>query len=190
MGKKEYKSAIRSRRLINEALAEIMNEKAMEKITVTDVVKRADLNRGTFYAHYRDINDVLEKQIVFLCSELRTVLHERSLNSKSPDPYIVLKQIQKSLERNLPFFTSLIKSGNYTNLSIQLRQVFIDYMLEHEKEFSNNNHEDYLFNIMFASGGISAMYQDWFNGKLPITLDQLTKKATIVAREIANKMNH
>jgi AcrR family transcriptional regulator len=62
MGEKaEYKSAIRSRRLIRQAFIELMKEKELEKITVTDIVKRADINRGTFYAHYKYTRAVIEQ---------------------------------------------------------------------------------------------------------------------------------
>ena len=63
MAKAEYRSAIRSRKLINEALADLLTEKPLDKITVTDVVSRADINRGTFYAHYKDIPDVVDHLI-------------------------------------------------------------------------------------------------------------------------------
>ena len=46
MAKAEYRSAIRSKRLINDALADLLQEKPLDKITVTDVVNRADINRG------------------------------------------------------------------------------------------------------------------------------------------------
>ena len=48
MGQKaEYKSAARSRRLLREAYVQLMAEKPPERITVTDIVGRAGLNRGT-----------------------------------------------------------------------------------------------------------------------------------------------
>jgi len=53
MAKAEYRSAVRSRRLIHTALADLLLEKPLDKITVTDVVNRAEINRGTFYLHYR-----------------------------------------------------------------------------------------------------------------------------------------
>lgn len=56
MAKAEYKSAIRSRRMIQRALVELLQEKELDKITVTDIVTRADINRGTFYAHYADLS--------------------------------------------------------------------------------------------------------------------------------------
>ena len=41
MARAEYRSAIRSRKLINAALADLLQEKPLDKITVTDVVNRA-----------------------------------------------------------------------------------------------------------------------------------------------------
>ena len=68
MAKAEYRSAVRSRKLIKAALADLLQEKPLDKITVTDVVNRAQINRGTFYAHYTDIPDVIHHliQVLFL----------------------------------------------------------------------------------------------------------------------------
>ena len=38
-----------------------MEEKDFEIITVLDITKRANINRGTFYLHYVDKYDMLEK---------------------------------------------------------------------------------------------------------------------------------
>ena len=64
MAKAEYKNAVRSRKMIQRALVALLQEKELDKITVTDIVTRADINRGTFYAHYTDISmvDVYKRQ--------------------------------------------------------------------------------------------------------------------------------
>ena len=56
--KAEYRSAIRSKRMIKQAFLSLIKEKDISKITVTELVERADLNRATFYAHYPDIYGV------------------------------------------------------------------------------------------------------------------------------------
>lgn len=38
----------------------LLNDKPLEKITVADVCRVAKINRGTFYLHYRDINDLID----------------------------------------------------------------------------------------------------------------------------------
>ena len=186
MAKAEYRSAVRSRRLINEALAEWMQEKPLDKITVTDVVTRANLNRGTFYAHYTDIPDVVNHRVEDTCQTLREALRARSLQQcEHPDPAGVLLQLQKLLEEDLPFYRSLLTSSSAATAVEKIRNVFIEYMLEHENDVSVQDTTRYLFGIMFASGGVITMYQDWFNGKLPMTLEQLTERAIAVARSIA-----
>ncbi len=55
----EYRSSIRSRLLITNALLSLAKKKPFEDITITDIVKEADINRGTFYAHFKDTSDVL-----------------------------------------------------------------------------------------------------------------------------------
>ena len=43
-----------TKRLMKDALLELMEEKPFAKISVTEVCARADVNRSTFYAHYQD----------------------------------------------------------------------------------------------------------------------------------------
>lgn len=59
--KTEYRNAVRSRRLICEALLELLDEKPLEKITVTDIAHRADISRGTFYLHYDSVRSVISE---------------------------------------------------------------------------------------------------------------------------------
>ena len=44
-----------------QALIQLLNEKALNRITVKDLCEYADLNRSTFYLHYYDINDLIDK---------------------------------------------------------------------------------------------------------------------------------
>ena len=48
-----------TRKLIQEALLELLETQPLEKITVTDVCSAADVNRSTFYAHYTDVSQLL-----------------------------------------------------------------------------------------------------------------------------------
>ena len=55
---KPDRRAVRSKRLIIEALRELILEKDYKKISVSDIVKRADIGRATFYAHFEDKEDL------------------------------------------------------------------------------------------------------------------------------------
>lgn len=49
----------RTRRVLKEALTDLILEKGYERVTVRDVLDRADVGRSTFYAHFVDKDDLL-----------------------------------------------------------------------------------------------------------------------------------
>lgn len=51
--------AINVKKLLAESLLELSEEKPLDKISVTDIVKRAGAGRQTFYNHFKDKNDLL-----------------------------------------------------------------------------------------------------------------------------------
>lgn len=44
-----------TKNVIRQALMELLKEKPISKITVTDICKLADINRSTFYSYYEDV---------------------------------------------------------------------------------------------------------------------------------------
>lgn len=52
---------LRTRQMLRDALIDLIEERGLEGLTVRDLTQRAGLNRGTFYLHYRDIQDLLEQ---------------------------------------------------------------------------------------------------------------------------------
>ena len=45
--------------VIRQALFDLLKEKPLNKITVTDICKMADINRSTFYSYYEDVYALL-----------------------------------------------------------------------------------------------------------------------------------
>ena len=61
MEKKTDRRVVKTKNAIFKAFVELLNEKDINQITITDVAKRANINRKTFYNYYSDINDVMEE---------------------------------------------------------------------------------------------------------------------------------
>jgi len=49
----------RTRELLRRALLSLIQEKGYDRVTVQDILEQADVGRSTFYAHYRDKDDLL-----------------------------------------------------------------------------------------------------------------------------------
>ncbi len=52
----------RTRQLLQDALLALILEKGYAAITIQDILDRANLGRSTFYAHYRDKEDLLTSE--------------------------------------------------------------------------------------------------------------------------------
>lgn len=50
----------RTKEIISEAFTQLLEEKAIRKITVKDIVDRCGVNRNTFYYHFQDIPALCE----------------------------------------------------------------------------------------------------------------------------------
>ena len=51
----------RTKKILTEALIEILKEKNVMDVTVSELAKKADVTRTTFYQYYRDPVDMLEQ---------------------------------------------------------------------------------------------------------------------------------
>lgn len=65
----------KTKQLLCEAFISLLKQKPIDKISVTELCRTADINRGSFYAHYTDVYDLLDKteDAVFahLCAAVR-----------------------------------------------------------------------------------------------------------------------
>ncbi|MFC5467494.1 TetR/AcrR family transcriptional regulator [Cohnella suwonensis] len=60
----------RTKQMFKDALVSLIREGDKSKITVQSVAERAELNRATFYLHYRDLEDLTERMMDDILAEL------------------------------------------------------------------------------------------------------------------------
>lgn len=86
--KDEKKSAVdprilRTRQLIRGAFVELLQEMDIEKLSVNKIAERATINRVTFYLHYRDITDMMEKMADEMIEHIERIVDEYALILRS-----------------------------------------------------------------------------------------------------------
>jgi len=64
----------RTRDVLGDALIALIQEKEFESISVQEVLDRAGVGRSTFYAHYRDKNDLLLSDVEDFLQFMSTLL--------------------------------------------------------------------------------------------------------------------
>ena len=89
----------RSKRALRTALIELMEERGLDGLSVNDLCARADLNRGTFYNHFHDKDDLLTTLEDEVIDELERIQEQmkgltvmdlvRYRTRKQPLPFLV-----------------------------------------------------------------------------------------------------
>ena len=190
MEKKEYRSAIRSRKMIRQAFFELLKEKNFEKITVTDIVKKADINRSTFYAHYPDVMGVVEEIQQEILIYTQQFMENVDFKDFYDNPKPHLQHIVKLVAENNELYRLLMTSAMAAKQLACLKYILIDRTIETlEMQNGSINKFEWEFSIRFYMGGIIDVYTQWMNGVIDCSLDDLTDQlANIIYQSTRNNM--
>lgn len=96
----------RTRRMLHQALRELMAEKRYDSITVQDILDQADVGRTTFYAHYQDKEDLATSMLIDLMDRLLSVLDEPGQEDQQILPTRILF---KHIEENHEIFKGMMQ---------------------------------------------------------------------------------
>ena len=97
----------RTQRSLSEALVELIKEKRFDEITVQNVIDRADVGRSTFYSHFRDKEDLFQKDWErFLDGFAQHIDWEKAGQGR----FVPVVYLFSHLQEYQPFYQSLVRS--------------------------------------------------------------------------------
>ena len=171
--KAEYRSSIRSKVMIKEALLSLMLEKPFDKITITDIVTRADINRGTFYAHYDNTSDVLKRISTSVMEEISSAFRSRNNSDVLWNPREYLKQISDFFLMDPVRFARLVGTDKISEVLDDARHAAIAKILSDLGDSISESARPQLSVILdYSISGICTLYTDILLKKIPVTLEE------------------
>ncbi len=172
--KKEYRCVARTKRMIRLAFTELLDEKKnIESITVSAIVKRADIAKSTFYNHYSDVYSVAEEFENELINELSVTLDEIAVvDSTEYEKYI--KKLIEFLEENEDIYSRVIMSSNVRFFIDKLKLIVSKKMFEESTVFSlSQNKSERYAQIRFLTNASVDTMVDYFKGTLDVSLNKV-----------------
>lgn len=103
----------RTRDTLGDALVELMQEKPFDDITVQEVLDRAGVGRTTFYAHYRDKQDLFLSDVEDFLEWMSTLLTRRGDSLERIAP---VQELFSHLADVHDFHDALVASGKATEV--------------------------------------------------------------------------
>ena len=121
----------RSKKALRKALIELMEKSGLESISVNDLCVQADLNRGTFYNHFKSKEDLIaqfEDEVIDGLSDLQRQMTKITLSDlasyrmkKKPLPFLV--DLFDYLKKEGDFLHAILGPGGDVRFGPRLRDL-------------------------------------------------------------------
>ena len=119
----------RTKMLLQNALVELMLEKAVGKISVKELTQKADVNRSTFYLHYLDIYDMLEQMENEFVETIQGFFHDFFTPLPTSMPLTLFVNISEWLEQDKEYYVKLLRGSAsgyiFEELESRIRDEFL-----------------------------------------------------------------
>ena len=167
-----------TKRLLREALLSLLNEKPLRSITVKELCAKAGLNRGTFYAHYADVYDLMEQ----IEEDMRGDFFAALAPMMREDAPLSLPQIANKVFECIEANADLCRVSigpfgdkEFTRkLLRESREMSIPYCLQ---LFPNADRWQIEIYFTFVTGGCYALMERWLRGGMPLSASALVEAA-------------
>lgn len=173
--KKTYRNFARSEKAIVRAYVELMQNNG-GRITVTDIVNAADLNRSTFYAHFKSAEDVREKIQSDIINELLGALSKKDYRNSLSDPYPAMQHVLEFIKRDEEMYKMLLNTDGADKFLKKLRDIVIEQYLSDTVILPYiKSRDEFEMNLRLFIGGYVSVIEDWAAGNVRMPLERCTQ---------------
>jgi len=175
MDKKIDKRAQKTRNALQNALAELLNEKVIRKITVGEVADLAEVNRVTFYKHYKDIYDLYEQMEKEVLSDLGMLILDYQDKTK-PD---FCSALIDYIESNSKIFKMIFSPYNTGELRDKFCKMVegLFRLMQTEKNNTQFNDVKIDYYTTYQSKAFVALLEKWVQEDFSQSRDFIIKTA-------------
>lgn len=164
----------KTRAALKAALADLMMRKRVKDISVRELTDLADVNRGTFYLHYKDVFDLLEKTEDDILDEFKETLNAFDEKSVSDDATRFFESVYTLCLKNSDFIRILIgENGDIKFLNRMKALVREKCLNDWFFIIKKQRPEQFDGYYAFISGGCISLLQYWFSSGMQETPHEL-----------------
>ena len=179
MDKKTDRRVERTRKLIQEALVSLILEKRYDKITVQDIIDRANVGRSTFYAHFQDKEDLLASNFANYTAQWETEQAETEPTASEESPHI-LHSLEFFLHANEAYeFHQAMFEGGGAEVMIETgrQHMMMDIQNHLQEMFGEDEKLPIPLPVItnFLAGGMLSVMVWWLKEKRPYPPEKINE---------------
>lgn len=175
---------IKTKRALHEALVELLRNRSLEQVTISELCRVANVNRGTFYLHYARVEDVFEEYFQEITADLaksyeEPYRHVKLLNPRELEPSTIriFHHVQTYVDFYRIVFSKNVPLAYYYMLFDEVRKLLLRDTAAHKQE--EIDHE--LF-CSYQANAIVGMIIHWAEHDFAATPDEMNEQLAHILR--------
>lgn len=179
---------LKSQEAIKKAFFELMAEKDFKEITVHLISERANLNRGTFYLHYLDKFDLLDKCIEEQFAELMRVCAAKEHDQTHYPTFDSILTTTQYFEEHFMFYSCMLNNKGMPSFRDRMLELMVKGIHEqiNMSDINKGMNKDIL--VQFMASAIVGIIEWWIVNHMPVPAQQLANELwTLLERNQINQ---
>ena len=171
----------KTKKLIKDSFLELLEEKGYSKVSVTDITNKAMINRNTFYLHYVDKEDLIDKLVFETYKENETkisniIMNHVVNNFRNPEKLqeLILFDIVNFFLEEINFYRIFLRDQGLDGYINKLKNSMKRSL---KAPFINSVKRSVAFEFIFE--GTFGVLTEWIKNDF-VSKDDLTKELAIV----------
>ena len=170
---------IKTREAIQNAYFSLLAEDNT-RITITEIARRANIDRKTFYLHYDSVDDIIKKTCTEKLQDLNKRLELQGYYKNPYDTDKLFKIFNGLLSKDIDLYRQIAQHPNHhffwneveTLLADAIKSVSQKYISKTSDKMVNSTQKLDVY-ARFCAAGITHVYLAWFKGDLHMTMEEL-----------------
>ena len=186
VGTKGNRRILYTKNIIKESLIELLETKEIHEVTVTDICKKADINRGTFYTHYKDAFDLLQSMEDELFNQVVVYLNETPVEDYTD---ILLIKVFELIAENKELCKVLFCKQKDSKILDRILYIANKANLDKITNTPGFTPSYLNYLLKYVVGGIVAVVQTWLENDLVESPRELLKIINNISKFSSNSFN-
>lgn len=177
MEKKVDRRVIKTRRQLKKGLAALMKEKSVNQITVKELVEEVDINRSTFYLHFKDIQDLLREIEENMEAQIKRAIEEHPIVSGNENAFYFIEDMLRVLDEEREISKALIGPNGDMGFIHRIERIIKENSRGTLEKMFPGKKEDLKYFYAFCLSGCLGLVKVWLNEgeeKSPEEMAQMT----------------
>lgn len=178
MNKNDQRARL-SRMLIRKALTSLLARKPIQSISVKELCAEAGINRGTFYAHYQDLYDLMRQMETEMLEDFQqALLPLLEEGDEKSSPLRITTGIFECIRNNADLCTVTLGPYGDKEFAARLMNVGREKCLEsYSKYFGAVSSSQIEYYYAFVSSGCVGLLEKWLRDGMTTPAEEIARMA-------------